>query len=168
MQIHAREPFSVSAETYWKELCLNLAFQERLYREALGCDTVKVIKNEGDFATGVRRHMRYTKKSDAPAAIQKIFGETMELEEMSEFNARDKRWTFRVVPAVMADRLDVSGDVTLEEAADGTIVQVGRQTFACKIFGLGGLVEKFIAKSFEKGELDKARFTRAYIQEKKL
>jgi hypothetical protein len=168
MQTESREGFPVSSDAYWRELCLSLEYQERLYREALRCETMEVVKNEGDYATGVKRHLRFTQKSDAPAPVRKVFGETMTLEEISEFDPAQKRWTFRVIPAVMADRMDIRGDITLEGGAAGSVVQVARQTFSCKIFGIGGLVERFIAKSIEESQANKNRFTHAYIREKGL
>jgi hypothetical protein len=166
MQTERRERFSISAARYWQDVCLNLNFQERLYREGLGCEAIEVIKNDGSYDAGLRRHVRFVKASNAPAGLRKVFGDKVTVEEIGEFDPRQQRWTFRVIPGVMADKLTIRGSITLEDGGNGSVVEVLQQTFSCSVFGIGGLVERFVAKSLEEGERDRARFTQTYIREK--
>ncbi len=162
-----RQRFSVSAETYWRELCLSLEYQERLFREALGCISMKVIEHEGSYETGMRRRLRFEKPIDAPAAIRKVVGDCVSLDEVSEFNAQEKRWSYRMLPAVIGERVEIRGVVRLDENADG-VEQLSTNTVACRIFGLGSIIEHFVAKSTVEGNADKATFTQRYIVEKGL
>lgn len=168
MKTQSRQHFEISREGYWRELCLNLEYQKRLYTEALGCNDMEVVKNEGDYEGGMKRNLRFIKKSDAPAAVRKVFGEETTLTEISEFDAERQCWKFQMVPSVMADRLEIRGEIRLEEKPDGTVDQVSEQTFNCKIFGIGGIVERFIAKSIQESQADKTRFTQKYIQDNAL
>jgi hypothetical protein len=163
----SREIFAVSPETYWRELCLSLEYQERLYREALKCTRMEVLEHTGGYEQGMRRKLRFTKPIDAPAAITKVYGSTVTVEEHSEFDAKAQRWTYRIVPSLMADRLDIGGSVEIKPR-DGGIEQISLTRVGCRIFGIGSIVERFLMKSTEEGSADKNRFTRAYIEEKGL
>jgi len=163
----ARETFPVDAETYWQKLCLNLDYQERLYREALGCTRMEVLELKGSYETGQTRRLRFEKPLDAPGPIRKLFGETVTLEEISSFDPKLGQWTFRMLPPLLGDKLDMRGVVSLEKAARG-VEHVATHNVTCNVFGIGGLLERFIASQAVEGSADKARFTRRYIAEKGL
>jgi hypothetical protein len=167
LQISHTQYFEVSLETYWRELCLSLAYQERLYCEALGCNAMEVLEHTGDYEQGMKRRLRFTKPIDAPAAVTRLFGANVTIEEHSAFDPREQCWSYRMVPSMMADRIDIRGRV--RAVARGTGVdQLSDNTVSCRLFGLGAVLEHFVAKSTEEGNADKASFTRRYIAEKAL
>jgi len=164
IELNYRQHFDVSVETYWKELCLSLAYQERLYSEALGCSQMQVLENSGSYETGVKRRLRFTKAIDAPAAITKMFGSHVTIEEHSQFDAAHKTWTYRMVPAIVGERVDIRGRVQVEERPDG-VEQMSGNSVSCRLFGLGSIIEHFVARSTEEGTADKTRFTLRYIEQ---
>lgn len=161
------ETFEVSPETYWRELCLSLAYQEHVYREALHCTRMEVLEHTGGYEEGMRRKLRFTRALEAPAAVTKLFGSTVAIEEHSEFDAKAQRWSYRIVPAVMGDRIDIRGSVTLKPCERG-VEQHGITNVGVRIFGLGSIVEHFVLKATEEGSADKNRVTRRYIVDKGL
>jgi len=164
LRISHRQFFEVSLDTYWQELCLSLPYQERLYREALGCHAMEVLEHTGDYETGMKRRLRFTKPIDAPAAVTKLFGSAVTIEEHSEWDPREQCWSYRMVPSLMADRIDIRGLVRAVVAGNG-VSQLSDNTVSCRLFGLGAVLEHFVAKSTEEGNADKASFTRRYIVE---
>lgn len=166
-ETHGREAFAVDAETYWRKLCMNLDYQERLYREAIGCTRMEVVELRGTYETGQTRRLRFEKPLDAPAPIRKLFGDSVLIEEQSEFDPKAQRWSFRMVPPMLADKLSIRGVVHLERNPTG-VDQVSLNTVSCDVFGLGAIIERFVAKSTIEGARDKAVFTRRYISEKGL
>lgn len=162
-----RQQFDVSLETYWRELCLSLVYQERLFCEALGCSAMQVLENVGSYEQGVRRRLRFTKAIAAPAAVTKLFGSHVTIEEHSEFDAAERCWSYRMVPSILGDRIDIRGRVRAEASGSG-VVQVSENTVTCRLFGLGSIIEPFVARSTEEGNADKAQFTRRYILERGL
>lgn len=164
IELTHKQKFDVSEETYWKELCLSLVYQERLYREALGCIGMEVLEHSGDYERGMKRRLRFTKPIDAPAAVTKLFGKSVTLEEHSEFDPRERCWSYRMVPSLLSDRIDIRGRIRAA-VVDGGVEQQSFNTVTCRLFGLGGIVEPFVARSTEEGNADKARFTRKYIDE---
>jgi len=146
---------------------LSLEYQERVYREALGCTKMYVVEHEGGYETGMRRRLRFDKPIDAPLAIRKLVGDTVAIEEVSQFDAREKRWTYQMIPAVIGTRIEIRGAIRLDETEAG-VEQLSKNTVACHIFGLATIIEHFVAKSSVEGNADKAAFTARYIAEKNL
>jgi hypothetical protein len=167
IELKNRQHFELSAETYWKQLCLNLAYQERLYKEALHCTRMEVLEDAGTFETGVVRRLRFIKPIEAPAAITKVVGSEVHIDQQSEFDARTQRWTYRLVPSIMSDRIDIRGVMHIEQSGTG-IDQITVNALSCRMFGLGALIEPFMARSTEEGHTDAAAFTRKYIAEHRL
>ena len=167
IQRDSRHLFEVSPETYWRELCLSLEYQERLYCEALKCTRMEVLEHTGNYEEGMKRKLRFTKPIDAPMAITKLYGSAVTVEEHSEFDPKAGRWSYRIVPAVMGDRLDIRGNIGLRPIATG-IEQFSSTSVTCRIFGLGTIIEHFVMKSTDEGSADKNRFTLNYIKEKGL
>jgi hypothetical protein len=161
------ESFDVGVETYWRELCLSLEYQEHVYREALHCTRMEVLEHVGGYEQGMRRRLRFSRALEAPAAITKVFGSMVSIEEHSEFDAKAQRWSYRIVPAVMADRIDIRGSVTLQPRPGG-VDQHGITNVNVRIFGLGSIIEHFVLKATEDGSADKNRVTRRYIVDKGL
>jgi len=162
-----RQRYPVTAETYWRDLVLSLEYQKRLYCEGLGFIRMEVLEHEGDYETGMSRRLRFEKPLEAPLPIRKLVGENVVIEEVSRFDPREKSWTFQMVPAVVGDRVEIRGAVRLDENAAG-VEQLSRNSVSCKIFGIGSLIEHFVAKSTVEGNTDKAAFTHRYIAEKNL
>ncbi|HEY6880816.1 MAG TPA: DUF2505 family protein [Polyangiales bacterium] len=166
-ELSARQHFDVSVDTYWQELCFSLEYQRRMYCEALGCNEMVVLQNDGDREHGLKRRLRFIKPIDAPAAITKLFGTHVTIEEHSEFDPREQCWSYRMVPSIMADRIDIRGRVQAV-AHEGGTEQRSVNTVTCRLFGLGGIIEPFVMRSTEEGQADKTRFTQRYIIEQKL
>ncbi|MET0342901.1 MAG: DUF2505 family protein [Polyangiales bacterium] len=167
IELTNRQRFEISGETYWKDLCLNLAYQEALYREALKCDRMEVLENSGSFDTGLVRRLRFIIPIQAPAAIHKVVGSEVHIEQHSEFDAQKRTWTYRIVPSMLKDRIDIRGVMHVEQR-EGAIEQVTLNTIGCRMFGLGGIIEPFVARSTEDGHKDAAAFTRRWIAQHQL
>jgi hypothetical protein len=167
VRVSNKTPLPVSAATYWRDIWLSFPFLQRLYTEVLGFSAVELVEQEGDHERGMKRRMRMHKPIQAPAAVQKILGATMVMEEHSEFDAAKQRWTYRVVPERLADRLDVSGSVTLGQHADG-IEELFEDQLVFHMFGVGSIMEPFMARETKQGHTDRLAFIRRYIEEKQL
>jgi hypothetical protein len=166
-ELSLQQHYDVSIDTYWEELCFSIEYTRRLYLEALGCSEMTVLKNEGDRATGISRHLRFIKPMDMPGPIARIFGGHVTMDELGEWDAREQRWSYRMIPSIMGDRIDIRGRVQASASAAGT-EQRSVNTVTCRLFGLGGIVEPFVMREAAAGHNDRMRFTLRYIAEKKL
>lgn len=160
-----REQLDIPPDSFWNELCFSLEYQRRLFCEGLGFHSMEVLSNEGDLATGIKRRLRLVVPVSAPAPITKLFGSLVTIDEVGEFDPRTQCWSYRMVPSLFADRIDIRGRVRVVPK-DGGVEQVSENSVTCRLFGLGGVIEPFVARSTEEGHADKAKFTRRYLAER--
>lgn len=166
-ELSLRQQYDVSVDTYWDELCFSLDYQRRLYTEALGCTEMQVLKNEGDRVRGLQRHLRFIKPMDMPAPIAKFFGGYVTMDELSGFDPAEQCWSYRMVPSIMGDRIDIRGRVQVVAHAGGS-EQRSVNTVTCRLFGLGAIIEPFAIRAAAEGHADRQRFTQRYIAEQNL
>ncbi len=167
VQISNRQPFDISPQTYWRDIWLSLPFLQRLYCEVLGFKAVELLEQQGDLESGLKRRLRMYKPVQGPAAVQKVFGSVMTMDEESEFQPKAQRWTYRMVPSRLADRMDVHGSITLA-MRDGGIEQISEDSLSFKMLGVSAVIEPFMARETKQGHVDRTSFTQRYITEHKL
>jgi hypothetical protein len=165
-----RDTFDVRPETFWQSLFFDPEYVRRLYLEALGCESVDLTENTVDERNRRARKLLFRQKLDAPAPIRKIFGESTTMEERGQFDPETKRWCFEMIPDRMPDKVRITGETWVEPAgADALKVErICAVDFSVSIFGIGSLVEKFMASATAESYVRQAAFTRAFIAEKKL
>jgi Protein of unknown function (DUF2505) len=166
MKSTLRHTFEIGADAFWKDIFFDHAFVERIYKEALGCTSVAFLEDTGDTPSGRTRRLTFTQKMDAPAAVRKLFGETTTMEERGHFDPQAKRWRFTMIPDRMADKIRISGETWLEPAGDGKVERVMELEYAVSIFGVGGLVEKFMASETAASTTKQVEFIRAYLRDR--
>jgi hypothetical protein len=145
--ITVRDAFDVDAERFWRDVFFSRPFQERMYKEALGCTRVDFLDESGDPKQGATRRLRFVQPTDAPAPVRKIFGEATTMEEDGRFDAASQRWRFQMIPDRMADKMDITGETWLEAKGAGKVERVCTLNVNVRIFAIGGLIEQFIASS---------------------
>ncbi len=165
MKSTLRHTFDIGADAFWNDLFFNHEFLERMYKEALSCVSVSFLEDSGDVPAGRSRRFTFTQKLDAPGPIRKIFGETTTMEERGQFDVAKKRWRFTMSPDRMGDKVKISGETWLEPAGDGRVERVDEIDYSVSIFGVGGLVEKFMASATGESFAKQAAFTRSYIEQ---
>ena len=69
-----------------------------------------------------------------------------------------------MIPDRMADKIRISGETWLEPAGDRKVERVMELEYAVSIFGIGGIVEKFMASETAASSTKQVEFIRAYIQ----
>ena len=168
MKIQIRDSFDVAPETFWDAIFFNPEFQKRMYEEALASESVDVRPLETNADGERMRRLVFTQKLDAPAAIRKLAGEVTTMEERGSFDSKSKRWRFAMIPDRMADKIRITGETWVEPAGDGKIDRVCSIELSVSIFGIGSLVEKFMAGATTDSYAKQTRFTRAFIAENKL
>ena len=159
-----RHTFEIGQDAFWKEIFFDHEFLERMYKEALGCSSVAFLEDTGDSATERTRRLAFTQNIEAPGPIRKLFGDTTTMEERGHFDPATKRWRFTMVPDRMADKIRISGETWLEPAGEGRVDRVMNIEYAVSIFGVGGLVEKFMASATDESFAKQVQFTREHLR----
>ena len=168
MKTFIRDTFDVSADAFWQRIFFDSDFQLRMYREALGCPHVAILDASGEGLGPRTRRLEFRQPLSAPPAVQKLFGNAMRMEERGRFDPQTQRWHFQMVPDQMPDRIRITGETWLEPAGPGQIQRVCALDFGVTVFGVGGLIERFMVSATAENYAKQARFIRVFIREKGL
>lgn len=153
---------------------LTLAEYEKLYfdeafNQAL-CDTVglqRVLVSLDDDGKRIRRSVRVAPDREVPAPVAKVIGAVkLEYTETVEYVWGSGRGTWTTTPQVLPDKVKSSGDFRFTASGSDVLRAVSGE-IEVKIFGLGGLVEKFIVADVEKSYDKAAEFTRNWLASKR-
>ena len=136
---------AVGASDFWSAY-LDEETTCRLYTNALGFDRVEA-KAERQTDGSCTRELRYAPRLNMPAAVKKVIGDRLQIVERGAFAPTDGgRWTFQVFPSSMTDRITIVGSVVIEPEV-GAIRRVTELDIRARIFGIGGVIERFIEKT---------------------
>lgn len=119
----------------------------RVKREIEGCGAVSFKIISSTRKDGVARLVaEMTEKMDAPAPIRKLLGETTMVEEDSTW--KEGTNVIKVVyrPEKMRNKISMSGEFRCEPHGQDACKVFLDLEINVKIFGLGGTIEKMVAK----------------------
>lgn len=167
MKVTISHDFNTDAETFWSRIFFDAEFNRSLYKDGLQFPEYEVLE-ERDAGDHVVRRVRVVPRQDAPAAVQKLVGGRFSYIEEGRFDKAAKRYTFRVVPSAMADKIRSEGELRIEPAGPRKVRRVVEMTIDVKIFGVGGIVEGFVSKSMQDSYAQAATFTNQWIAAKGL
>ena len=97
-----------------------------------------------------------------------IWADGLRYREEGRFEKSTQRYTVKVVPNRLADKLNVEGLMVTQSLGDKQCKRVFTASVNVKIFGVGGMIEKRIASDLQRSYDAGARFTAKYLQEKGL
>jgi hypothetical protein len=117
-------------------------------------------------AERIVRHVRCEPIRDVPAPIAKLGGGVRfhYLEEI-DLDLATLRGRWRVVPNLFTDRVDASGTIDFEPVVTGVKRVIGGEVNVA-VFGLGGLIERFVVGEVLKGYADASSFTRSFLEQR--
>ena len=121
---------------------------------------------EGDQRT---RRLVFVQRVDAPGPVRKLFGETTKMEERGKLDAQKepKRWRFEMIPDRMPDKIRITGETWLEPGPGGGDRVVATE-IDVKMFGIGALVEHYVARQSQRSQDRQTAFMRRFIVERGL
>lgn len=164
MRVKAEEVFSCTVEEYWE------SFFDEAYRKAQqlasGAAGYRVLRK--DVRAGeIVQIAEIIENVDAPGPIKKIFGEQTKVEEEAVWKQGSEVARVRYTPEKMADRLRVSGELRTKPHGEGKCTVLMDYNVEFKMFGVGGMVEKLLAKDLPETHHKAAAYYRSHPYQKK-
>ncbi|MDJ0867724.1 MAG: DUF2505 family protein [Myxococcota bacterium] len=144
MRIVFEHIYHCEPQAFWAH---HLDEASRRAKEVDGCGAVSFRflseERQGD-AVVVRSEI--VEVTDAPAVIRRIAGETTQAIEEIRWKEGSNRATVEITPAVMPDRVRMSGSLTTEPHGDGRCKVVLDLDVTVTLFGVSGTIEKVLAE----------------------
>jgi len=155
----------LSEENFWK------LFLDEKYNQDLFCGYLKFplwrVASLEDGPTEMKRVIEVEPfLGDLPSAIKSVVGDSIRYREEGRLDKAKQRYFVKVVPAKLADKLNVQGEQSTEALPDGRTKRIFQAEITVKIFGVGGMIEKRIAADLARSYDLGAKFTNRYAAER--
>ncbi len=144
-----RHPLNCTPARHWA-LFFDPEWTRTLIIDGLGFSSCEVqpVKQEGTMRS---REMAVTPKLVLPAAVLKLLGDKLGYTERATFDETKELWKYQMVLNVLADKIRIGGEVTIEPLGADRCTRVSKMWVEVKIFGIGGMVEKAAEKNMRDG-----------------
>jgi hypothetical protein len=160
--------YNCSADTFWDKIFFDDAYNEELFKKALEFPGYEVTEQK-DTDSAIARSINVVPKlGPMPGPVKKLIGDGLGYREEGNFDKKSRRYTIKITPNKMADKIKIEGVLYAEPAGEGKINRVFEAKVEVKIFGVGGMVEKQIIGDMETSYAKGAEFTNKFIAEKGL
>ncbi len=163
MRVVIRDPYDVPPEAFWGRMFFDPAYNQSLYTEGLGFESLEILEDAVTPDGSRRRRMRVRPRLDMPAAVKKLVGEKVTYVEEGTFDAAAGTFRSRIVPSSLADRIRIETVMRLEPRGAGACERIAEAEVEVRVLGLGGLVEKFIEKSLRDNYAKGAAFSNRWL-----
>jgi hypothetical protein len=163
-----RDVFNTDVDTYWSRIFFDPEYNERLYKEGLDFAGYELIELTGEPGERRTRKLRTEPKSDAPAVVRKLIGDSLTYTETGQWDPAKKLWTYSIVTSKLADRLRIGGRLWAEPKGDKKMERVAEIEIEVKILVGSGTIEKFIEKTTRESYVKATAFTNQFIADKGL
>lgn len=119
-----------------------------------------------DRQEGTKRtvEMRYTTDVSLPGPIKKVMGSaaSQSLVMRLTLDTKTLTGTMEMIPSQMADKINISGKVSVEKQGDRWVQRVDGDA-TVKIFGVGKVVEKFLVDKIQSSTATETRLRNEYL-----
>jgi hypothetical protein len=154
----------VSVENYEK-----LYFDEP-FNEAL-CVAVRLFRTLDSFEQrddSIHRAVTVGPDREVPGPVAKVIGAKKLLyTEFVDYQRGHYQGTWKTIPTALADKVESHGDFQFIPQGDNVVRRV-TGIIKVKLFGVGGLIEKFIVADVQKSYDQAASFTQDWIDQGKI
>lgn len=167
MKFTIRHPYNIEPEPFWRDVFFDREYNEKLYREGLRFEAFDILSETNPPDGRRTRKVNVKPHLDAPAAIRKVIGDSVSYIEEGHLELggpQGPRWISRVLPSTMADKTTVKAEMWLERTGPGKSDRVASFDVEVKIFGIGGMFEKFLEKSMRDNYEKAAHYTNQWLQ----
>ena len=155
--------FPISADAYLHEMYFTAEYARGLYMDGLGFSVCDQLRFEQNASGRIERTLRLCPTMNAPKPVQKVLGETQQYDEIGTFDPSTRTWRYEVIPSTMASKIKTIGRMTVDPQGESGCKVTFEVTFDVKIFGVGSLIERFMASQFDENLTKQEQYTRSYI-----
>jgi len=159
--------FDCSEATLFDICFFDEKFDRRLYLETLRFPVWRILENRVTDDKVERVIEVQPLVENVPSALAKLLGDRFGYREEGTLDRRNLRYRFKVVPAAMADKTTITGEMYAEKLGDDRVRRIIEFSIDVKIFGLGRMIEQKTISDTRESYDKMAVALRAYLKEKR-
>ncbi|HVJ94795.1 MAG TPA: DUF2505 family protein [Labilithrix sp.] len=164
-ELTLRHEFNTDEDTYWSKIVLDQAFNKKMFEGELGFSGWNLVEFKEDDAKISRKIHVEPPSGNLPGPIKKLVGDRVTYTEDGVFDKKAKRYSFKITPSTLADKMKLNGEFWVERIADKKICRVCRVTVEVKVFAVGGAIEERILADMRTSYDRGSSFTNQHIAE---
>jgi hypothetical protein len=162
-RVRIEHDFECSVEAFWE------TFLNDDYNKEMFCQRMKFPRWEPVSFELKEDEMRRVVEvepyvAELPGPIKKVIGDNVRYREEGKLDRKSGCYSFRIVPAKLADKILVSGRQFTESLGDSRCRRIFEAEVQIKIFGIGSLIEKNVVADMRKSYDIGALFTQDYMR----
>lgn len=150
-----------TTERFWK-LYWDEDYTRAQLLEGLGFGQAEFLAFD-ETEQEIHRRMRITPRLIVPAAVERVIGPALAMEERGRFDKTSQTFHWRQVLAVLPEKLVPSGTVRVDPLGDARCRRTSDLQFEAKIFGVGKLIEDIAVKNMRRGFDEAAEFMNRWL-----
>lgn len=158
-----RNTFNTDVDTFWSKVFFEEDYNRGLYLTGLGFKSYEQLELTELPNGGKRRRFRTEPKSEAPAVVTKLVGDSLAYVETGTLDPDKRIWTYSVETSKMGDKIKIGGRYWLEPKGDKKLERICEVEITVGIFGVGGVVESFIEGTTRDSYEKATAYTNTYL-----
>jgi hypothetical protein len=163
-----KHTIETDVDTFWNKVFLDAEFNRALFQDFLGFTTYRVLEERTERSGMVHRRVECTPKVELPAAVRRVFGDSVGYIEVGRYDPAAHRYYVEALPNFAGDKVKTTTEIWVEPAGDKRVERFALVDNTVKVFGLGTLLEGFIEQQTRDLYARGADFTNRWIREKGL
>ena len=153
----------IGAEAFWRRLYLDPVYLTELHLQGMQCEAFSIRNMHGTVEDGFQLSLFSKPKLSIPKPLQKVLGRSISYVENGTFSSDTGRYSFSMTPSTLSNKIFIAGECWIERVDDDCIERHIDLEFSAKIFGVGSVLERFIAKSNLENQEKTVRFTQQWL-----
>jgi hypothetical protein len=166
-EITIRHELECDEETYWKCVFAD-DYNRRLYKDTLKFPGYELVDQKEDDQKIVRKVHVDPPTGSMPAAVKKVVGDKLSWIEEGTFDKGSRRYSFKVVPSAMPEKIQNRGVLWTEKLEGKRCVRLAQISIEVKVFMVGSIIEERLINDLRASYETAAKFTNEYVKEKGL
>ena len=164
MKKQSKYRLAVGAASFWQKLYLDTEYLHGLHLQGMDCEDFTIQKKQGTVENGFQLELYSKPKLSIPSALRRVLGKSVSYVEHGEYSPQTNKYTFRMVPSVLPKKILISGVCWIVPVDDNHVDRFLELEFSVKMFGVGKLLEGFIAQSNLDNQEKAIQFTKKWLQ----
>jgi hypothetical protein len=161
MKVRTEHRIDCAANKFW-ELWFNPDFRRGLNVKGMAANDYTILEHATHGPSWTMRS-KIVPKDNMPSFLKKLVGSTFHFEETTTYEHGSNRARVQMVPSALRDKVRMNYEVHVVPDGDNACKRVIEWDVEVKLFGVGGLAEKYAANEILTGGDAGARFFNQHI-----
>lgn len=161
MKVRTEHRIACAPHKFW-ELFFNPDFRRGLNMQGMAANDYMVLERE-THGPSWKMRSKIVPKDNMPGFLKKLVGSAFHFEETTTYESGSNRARVQMIPSALRDKVRMNYEIQVVPDGESACKRVMEWDIEVKLFGVGGMAEKFAANEVVSGGDAGARFFNQHI-----